>query len=117
MEPVLNGSRRLVVSQKEMRLLTPQELQRSGTGGGMLIVPVNTTSWFGFTDAAVYYASTKDLTLWRFSYQTLKRSKVFEAQRGFDYQFLSTDYADRVITYTRRRLKTAIVKVDNLFVR
>jgi serine/threonine protein kinase/Tol biopolymer transport system component len=116
-EQVLNNSKVLVRTEKEARLLTRQEFQRNAAGAGTLITKQGETSWSGETDEWAYYATARSDAVWRFSFKTLQRSKITDLQAGYNYVFWGTDYADRVMTYTRGRLKTSIVKVDNMFVR
>ena len=46
-----------------------------------------------------------------------RRTKILDLVPKSDLVFGSPDYADKVVTYSVRRLKTNIIKVDNLFLK
>jgi Tol biopolymer transport system component len=116
-EPVLNNTKVLVRAEKGTRLLTRQEYHRNAGGAGTLITKQGETSWSGETGEWAYYATPRSDAVWRISFSTLKRSKITDLQAGYNYTFWGTDYADKVITYSRSRLKTSIVKIENMFLK
>jgi serine/threonine protein kinase len=115
--PVLKDTKVFVSSETEVRLLTRQEFQKNAAGAGISIFKRAEVSWSDPSDEWLYYATRKNDAIWRISFRTLKRSKIADLQPGYNYSFWSADYADKVLTYSRNRLKTNIVKIDNLFVK
>jgi serine/threonine protein kinase/Tol biopolymer transport system component len=115
--PVLNNTRVLVTAGQEIRLLSREEYQRRPAGTGTLVASEGEISWSHQDNEWFYYTTQRNDALWKMSLRTLKRSKIADLQSGYDYFFWGVNYADRFITYSRNRLKTSIVKVDNMFVR
>ncbi|HAP35152.1 MAG TPA: hypothetical protein DCQ28_04115, partial [Bacteroidetes bacterium] len=53
--------------------------------------------------------------LWKIDLRTRKKTKLMNISPGDNLKFYRTEYADKVLTYTKQRRKTSIVKIDNLF--
>ncbi len=115
--PILKNTKLFVASETGRRLLSRQEFQKNAAEAGITILKPAEVSWGDPADEWLYYATPKNDALWRLSLRTLKRSKIADLQPGYSYSFWSAEYADKVFTYSRNRLKTSIVKIDNLFVK
>ena len=111
--PVLNGTKVVVRTGNDIRLLTRQEYQKKGAIAGTIVVAQG--PWFGMSDEWCYYLTPTSDALWKYSFRTLNRSKIANLPPGYAYYFWGIDYTDKVVTYSRSWLKTSIVRIDNLF--
>jgi len=112
--PVLNNTKYFLDGENGARLLTRQEFEMHPRPAGVLIV--SDRGWSSRSDNFFYYSTSGNTDVWKFNFRSLRRSKIIGLPSGYRYNFGQADYADEVITYSRSRLKTNIVKVDKVFV-
>ncbi len=111
--PVLGGMKFIARESGASVLLTREQFFQNPRPKGIKFVENGV--WGNSTDNFFYYATAGFRTLERFNLRTLQRTKIVELERGYSYYTWAPDYRDMVITYGRSRLKTNIVRVDNVF--
>jgi hypothetical protein len=113
---VMDNTAIVYESDGEWRYLPMREYRRDLLTEGRSILgtsevwnAVSSNSW-------LCYRSAHTGALWMLEYGAFKRSKIVDIPLLTNVYLGRPDYNDKVVTYSQRRLKTKIVKIDNVFV-
>ncbi|MDP1675272.1 MAG: hypothetical protein Q8L88_00280, partial [Bacteroidota bacterium] len=98
-------------------IITRQELLKNPNAQGNLLLRADEKSRAIVSQSTAYYVLKNRSALWKINLRTRKKSKIMNIPPGDNLRFYRTEYADKVLTYTKQRRKTSIVKIDNLFLK
>ena len=115
---ILENTAILYFIDDKYRLLQMSEYRKDPLTQGDVILDkgeiLRGQSWPSYS--WLYYRSAQTGALWGLNYRTLKRSKILDVPSSTDIYPGQPDYNDKVVIYSKQRLKTNIVRIDNLFV-
>lgn len=113
--PLLNNTMIAYGEKGILYLLSEEEFRRNPTARGKVIMNVRDISASTWSDSWFYYRTAARDALWRLNLRTLRRQKILDLQPRDNVIFEKLDYNDKILTYSIWRLKTNIIKVDNVF--
>ncbi len=96
-------------------IVSRQELSKNPNAKGTLLLKAEEFSWVNPSQSTGYYVLANRTALWKIDLRSRKKTKIMNISPGDNLKFYRTEYADKVLTYTKQRRKTSIVKIDNLF--
>jgi serine/threonine protein kinase len=115
--PVMDNTAILYESDGEWRYLPMPEYRRDPLTEGRSILGTSEISddMALTSNSWLYFRSANTGALWRLDYRTFKRSKILDIPLSINIRIGMPDYNDNVVPYSIIRLKTNIVKIDNVF--
>lgn len=102
-------------SDNNFWIVSRQELAKNAQAKGTMVFGVKEISSLSKSEKFAYYIPNQKAAMWKLDLRTMKKTKIMNLAPGDNIQLILPDRSDNVLTYTKHKRKTSIVKIDNLF--
>jgi serine/threonine protein kinase len=113
--PLLQNSAIGYFGEKAFRILPASTFRSNPAAQGTVIVRIDEMSASFSSDSWFYFRSAARDAFWKVDLKTLRRTKILDLIPRDNINFGGADYNDKIVTYSIQKLKTKIVKIDNVF--
>ena len=114
--PILKNTMIWYGGETALYILGTEESRKHPTARGTMLMRWEELNAGRNSDSFLYYRTRNRDALWRLNFRTLNRSKIIDLRPTDNVIFEAMDYNDRVVTYSIRKTKTNIVRVDGVFI-